>query len=246
MSLGSQVGICLSSTKDFNRYMQTVISPALPILCLCLSGWALAQDQQTTKPPIGSGDATNPATMSADKPDPTGKPAVVGAAVDSNYEIGPEDVVSIWVYQQPSLINQWVVRTDGMITVPLIGEIKVGGLTTSQVEALVANKLKAGEIINEPNVTVNVSQVHSKKVYISGDGINHAGVYDLVVPTHVSELIALMGGFREWANKKKIRIIRVGPDGKPTTFKFNYVDVSHGKHLEQNILLKPGDQVYVE
>jgi polysaccharide export outer membrane protein len=133
-----------------------------------------------------------------------------------------------------------------MITVPLIGEIKVGGLTTTQVEALVTQKLKAGEIIIDPNVTVNVTQVHSKKVYISGDGITHPGVYDLVVPTHVSELIALMGGFREFANQKNIRIIRMGPNGKVTQFKYNHKEVSHGKHLEQNILLQPGDQVYVD
>jgi len=98
----------------------------------------------------------------------------------------------------------------------------------------------------DPNVTVNVAQVHSKKVYISGDGIQRTGTMDLVVATHVSEVIAWAGGFREFAKKSKIRIIRIGPDGKAVQFKYNDNDVSHGRKLEQNILLKPGDHIYVD
>jgi polysaccharide export outer membrane protein len=225
--------------------MRRVISPALPILIGLVCSSAVAGEQQT-KPPAASGsELTDPARMGADKTD-SNKPNAAGAPVSSSYEIGPEDIISVWVFQEASMNGQFAVRTDGMLSIPLIGEIKVGGMTTGQVEAEIANRLKAGEIVIDPNVTVNVYAVHSKKYYISGDGILRTGLYDLVVPTRVSEAIASAGGFRDFAKKSKIRIIRIGPDGTATSFKYNDNEVSHGKKLEQNILLKPGDHIYVD
>jgi polysaccharide biosynthesis/export protein len=231
--------------KDFKDDMKTAILRALAILFGLFCGWAAAQERQAT-PPAGSGSAlTDPTRIAGERADST-KPNMGGAPVDSTYQIGPEDVIGLWVYQQPSMINQYVVRTDGMVSIPLIGEIKAGGLTTSQVEAVVIEKLKTGEIVIDPNVTVNVFAVHSKKVYISGDGIAHTGSMDLVVATRVSEVIAAMGGFRDFAKKSKIRIVRQGADSKAQIFYYNDNQVSHGKKLEQNILLKPGDHIYVD
>ncbi len=153
--------------------------------------------------------------MAGEKADST-KPNIAGAPVASTYEIGPEDVITVWVYQQPNMIGQYVVGTDGMVSIPLIGEIKVGGLTKAKVEAEIVDKLKTGEIVIDPNVTVNVFAVHSKKVWISGEGISHTGAMDLVVATHVSEAIAWAGGFKDFANRTHIRIVRIGADGKPT------------------------------
>ncbi len=93
---------------------------------------------------------------------------------------------------------------------------------------------------------MNVLAVHSKKVFVSGDGIARTGAMDLVVPTHVSEALTWAGGYKEFAKKGKIRIVRIDKDGKPTTFKYNDNEVSHGKKLEQNILLKAGDHIYVD
>lgn len=209
-------------------------------------GWAASQDQQARPPAVAGGDSTDPLRMAADKFDAT-KPNIAGAPVDSSYEIGAEDVISIWVLQQASMVGQFVVGTDGMISVPLIGEIRVGGKTKGQVAAEVVDKLKTGEIVNDPNVTVNVVQVRSKKVYVSGDGIAKTGEMALVVPTRVSEAIAWAGGFRDFAKKSKIRIVRVpSGGGKPEVFYYNDNQVSHGKKLEQNILLKPGDHIYVD
>lgn len=225
--------------------MRKAFPPALPILIGLFCGWAAAQDQ-STKPPAGAGgEVTDPARMAADKADPS-KPVLPAAPVDSSYEIGPEDVISLWVYQQPSMIGTFVVPTDGMVNIPLIGPIKVGGLTRSQVESEVVDKLKTGEIVIDPNVTVNVTQVHSKKVYISGEGIAKPCEMDLVVPTHVSEALAFAGGFKEFAKVKKIRIVRREKDGKTNVFYYNDKQVSHGQHLDQNILLKPGDHIYVD
>jgi polysaccharide export outer membrane protein len=225
--------------------MRTAFSPALPLFGL-LCGWAAAQDQQV-KPPAGAAgsELTDSTRLAGEKLDST-KPITVGAPVESSYEIGPEDVITVWVYQQPSMIGQYVVGTDGMVSIPLIGEIKVGGLTKGKVEAEIVDKLKTGEIVIDPNVTVNVFAVHSKKVWISGEGIARNGALDLVVATHVSEAITWAGGFKDFANRSHIRIVRIDPDGKPTVFKYNDKEVSHGKKLEQNILLKPGDHIYVD
>ena len=223
--------------------MKTAILRALPILVSLSCVWA---SQEQAKPPtVAGGDPAEASRAAGDKGDSI-KPNVGGAPVDSSYEIGPEDLITVWVYQQPSMIGQYTVRTDGMVSIPLIGEIKAGGLKTSQVEAVIIDKLKTGEIVIDPNVTVNVYAVHSKKVYISGDGITRTGFIDLVVATHVSEVIAAQGGFRDFAKKTKIRIVRQGPDGKAEIFHYNDNEVSHGKKLEQNILLKPGDHIYVD
>ncbi len=227
--------------------MRPAILAALPVLAGFLCGATAAQSQQqTNKPPIGS-EPADPARMAADKADATIKPNPGGAPVDSSYVIGPEDVIYVWCYQQPSLNNVYAVRTDGMVSIPLIGEVKAGGLTTGQMEASIINKLKSGDIVIEPNVTVGVNAVHSKKVYIEGDGIAHTGIMDLVVDTRVSEVITWAGGFKDFAKKKSIRIVRAGkPGDKPEIFHYNAVDVSKGKKLEQNILVKPGDHIYVD
>lgn len=219
--------------------MRKAISPALTI-AFCFLGWhAVAQEQQT-RPPAGrgGGETSDPAEAV--------KPPTVAAPVDSGYEIGPEDVITLWVYQQPSMSGTYPIRTDGMVSIPLIGQIKAGGKTTSQVEAEVVDKLKTGEIVIDPNVAVNVLQVNSKMVYISGEGISKTCEMPLVVPTRVSQALAYAGGFRDFAKVKKIRIIRVEADGKVEKFLYNDKQVSHGQHLEQNILLKPGDHIYVD
>jgi polysaccharide biosynthesis/export protein len=224
--------------------MRTAIPLVVPILLYVFCGLAHAQERQS-KPPAAGSEMTDPTRIAGERPDPA-KASLSGPPVDSNYVIGPEDVIVVWAYQPASINNQYTVGSDGMIHIPLIGQVKAGGMTRGEVEAQIANLLKTGEIVIEPNITVNVAQVHSKKVYISGDGIAHPGVLDLVVPMHVSEVIVWAGGFRDFANKRHIRVIRIGPDGNPTTLKYNDNDVSHGKKLDQNVLVRPGDHIYVD
>jgi polysaccharide export outer membrane protein len=95
------------------------------------------------------------------------------------------------------------------------------------------------KLINNPDVSVSVSQVNSKKYYIDGE-VFRPGEYKLITPTRVLAALSQAGGFRDFANTKKIRILR-GSE----TFKFNYKDVSHGKHMEQNIFLENGDHIIV-
>jgi polysaccharide export outer membrane protein len=134
-----------------------------------------------------------------------------------------------------------VVRPDGKISLPLIDEIKASGLTTKQLQDLITEKLK--EFVAAPNVTVTVTQINSRKVSVVGQ-VGAPGVYPIGGPTTVLEILARAGGLGEYAKKKDIRIIRKeGTQSK--SFKFNFKDVSSGKNLDQNIILKSGDIIIV-
>ncbi|HUE21810.1 MAG TPA: polysaccharide biosynthesis/export family protein, partial [Bryobacteraceae bacterium] len=166
------------------------------------------------------------------------KLAAPAAPVDPKaYLIGAEDVISIRVWHEPENSGQFVVRPDGKISVPLVGEIQAAGLTPEKLSLNIAGSLQ--KIMVHPEVTVGVEKVNSKKYYIQGE-VNKAGSYPLVIDTTVLEALVNAGGFRDFANTKKIVILR-----GTQRLKFNYHDVTHGKNMEQNILLKPGDQIIV-
>jgi len=130
-----------------------------------------------------------------------------------------------------------VVRPDGKVSVPLIGEIQAAGLTPEKLSANIAEGLQ--KIMVHPEVTVGVERVNSKKYYIQGE-VNRPGSYPLVIDTTVLEALVNAGGFREFANTKKITILRGSQ-----RLKFNYKEVTKGKKMEQNILVKPSDQIIV-
>jgi polysaccharide export outer membrane protein len=247
--------------KDFKRKMRRAVIPFLPVFvglfCICLAArqeqgsqtpppkQQKTADRKAAPPPTGSDGATDPAAMAGDKPSKD-KPIPGGAAtVEGTFIIGAEDILQIWVVQEPAISMQYTVRPDGIINVPLAGEIKAAGQTTARLEAAIAERLKANEIVNDPSVTVAVVQVRSRKYFISGN-VNKPGEQYLVIPTRVSEALANAGGFRDFAKTKSIRVIRIMPDGQPKEFKYNDKDVSHGKKLEQNIFLEPGDHIYVD
>jgi polysaccharide export outer membrane protein len=243
--------------------MRRAIIPALPILLGLFCGYLAArqvQESQTPPPkgaqpatkgvtppasPSGADGATDPAAMAGDKQSNAKPVPIGGAPVEKTFIVGAEDVLQIWVLQQPNISGQYSVRPDGIISVPMVGDVKASGLTTEQLEASIAERLKANEIVIDPSVTVGVFQVKSRKYFISGE-VNKPGEGYLVVPMRVSEALANAAGFRDFAKKKSIRIIRIMPDGKPKTFKYNDYEVSHGKKLEQNIFLEPGDHIYVD
>ena len=166
------------------------------------------------------------------------KPAAVAPRIDPKaYVIGPEDVISVNVWREPANSGQFTVRPDGRIAIPLVGEIQAAGLTPERLSAAIAEGLQ--KVMTHPEVTVGVERVNSKKYFIQGE-INRPGAYSLAVPTSVLEALVNAGGFRDFANKKKISILR-GTE----RLKFNYQEVSKGKKMEQNIPLQPGDQIIV-
>lgn len=165
-------------------------------------------------------------------------PSTAGAPVDSNaYKIGPADILTIRVWNEPEFSGPVAVHQDGKITLPLVGDLQAGGSTPVEVEKTIAKALT--KYVVKPLVTVTVQQVQSKKYYMDGM-IGRRGEYPLVVPTTVLEAISKAGGVQEFGNEKKIYILR-GTQRIP----FNYKEVLRGKHMEQNIELKPGDHVVV-
>jgi polysaccharide export outer membrane protein len=162
-------------------------------------------------------------------------------ATPSDFVIGASDVLNINVWKEPEISQSVVVRPDGKISLPLIGEVLVSGLTPVQTQTLLANKLQS--ILTNPQVTVTVTEIRSRVVSITGEVVK-PGAYPLLVPTTILQLITNAGGLGPFANKKGIFVLRT-VDGKQQRFPFNYSHVIKGEKPEQNILLHPGDTVVV-
>lgn len=160
------------------------------------------------------------------------------APVDpGKYQIGPEDILFIRVWREPDFTLPVAVRPDGKITMPLIGEVRAAGQSPLQLTATLKELLT--QYLNNPDVNVFVTEVRSKKFYIDGE-MNRPGSFALVTPTSVLEALSRGGGFRDFANTKKIRVLR----GSEVRY-FNYKNVTKGKHLEQNIAVENGDHIIV-
>lgn len=164
------------------------------------------------------------------------------ADVPPDFVIGLEDILSVNVWREPDLsVKEVMVRPDGKISLPLIGDIQASGLTPMQLQKQITERMK--EFVAEPTVAVVVLKIASRSVSIVGQ-VARPGVYYLGAPLTVLELLARAGGLREEANEKGISIVRE-ENGKTTSYRFNYKDVSKGKSLQQNIYLKNGDIVIV-
>ena len=161
------------------------------------------------------------------------------APVDpKTYRIGPEDVVSIMVWREKEMSGMFVVRPDGRITLPLAGEIMVSELTPEQVQSKVVELYS--KFINKPEVSVSLARIGSKKYYLVGQ-VMRTGTFPLVVPINVLEAINSAGGFQEYANKKKVIILRGDKH-----LKFNYAEVIKGKNMAQNVQVEHGDHIIVK
>jgi polysaccharide biosynthesis/export protein len=160
-----------------------------------------------------------------------------GAAVAADYKIGPADVLKIQVWDEEKFSGLFTVDQDGKFVYPLVGELTAGEQTTAQVKETVEKALQ--KYVQKPRVDVTVQEVQSKKYYLNGQ-VNHPGEYLLAVPTTILQALSKAGGLQDFANGKKIYVLRGS-----TKIPFNYKEVSQGKRMEQNILLLPGDQVFV-
>jgi polysaccharide export outer membrane protein len=187
-----------------------------------LVGTAGAQAAPATAP-------VHDAAPSADKPH------------DDSFVIGNDDVLAINVWKEPDISRSIPVRSDGKISLPLVGEVQAAGLTPLKLEKDIAEKLKS--YISEPEVTVMVQQVNSQKFNILGQ-VNKPGSYVIANSPTVLDAIALAGGFRDFAKRKSIYVLRHGASGE-VRLAFNYKDVSQGKNMDQNVKLQPGDTIIV-
>jgi polysaccharide export outer membrane protein len=134
------------------------------------------------------------------------------------------------------------VRSDGRISLPLVGEVQAAGLTPLQLEQGIAAKLRS--YITAPEVSVMVQQINSEKFNILGQVVR-PGSYSLTLAATVVDAIATAGGFRDFAKKKAIYILRKSPRGGEVRIPFNYNDFIKGKHPTENIKLEPHDTVVV-
>ncbi len=180
-------------------------------------------------------------SIAADKTGASSKETKKEIVVDPSYIIGPMDVLEIQVWKEPDFSRQVLVRPDGKITLPLIGDILASGMNTMGLKALLTEKLR--DFVSKPDVTVIVLESRSKNFYIIGK-INLPGTYPLNPDMTVLQAISVAGGLGEWADKDSIRIIRRS-GGKEEVIHFDYNKVISGKSLEQNILLKPNDTIVV-
>jgi len=186
-----------------------------------------------------SADASGAAQSapSGEKPNST-----VNRAHDSSYVIGNDDKLDINVWKEAELSKVIPVRSDGKISLPLVGEIQASGRTPLQLEQVISEKLKA--YMTDPEVTVIVEQVNSKKYNILGE-VGKPGSYPLTLSTTIMDAIASAGGFRDFAKKSDVYILRENPDGTQTRINFNYKQFIKGKHLDQNVKIEPQDTIIV-
>lgn len=195
------------------------------------SGALTAGQQRAAQPP--SARPAAPAT--APKP-------VAGIATPDDYVIGPEDVLAVAFWRDEAMSGETLVRPDGKITLRLLGDIHAGGLTTEQLrESLVK---AASKFLEDASVTVMVKQINSRTITVVGE-VGKQGVFPLKGPMTVLQAIGNAGGLSEYADKANISVIRT-ENGVQKAYPFDYnAIVKERKKLEQNIFLKPGDQVVV-
>ncbi|MBI1737742.1 MAG: polysaccharide biosynthesis/export family protein [Acidobacteria bacterium] len=163
------------------------------------------------------------------------------ATEDPAYEIGAEDQLNISVWNEPNVTRIVPVRPDGKISLPLINDVQAAGLTPMQLAMSISEKLK--KFIADPQVTVIVMAINSRRYYIVGE-MTRAGAFPLMPNMTVLQALSSAGGFSQFANLKAIYVLRI-VEGKSVKFPFNYKQVIKGNHPEQNIVLKPGDTIVV-
>jgi polysaccharide biosynthesis/export protein len=216
--------------------MKKLVSNLFPValigaLMACLPHAALAQNSGKSDPRSQS------KTAAADRV-PDSKEA---HPLASEYIIGAGDVLSINVWRETEISQKLVVRPDGMITLPLVGDIMATGQTPEQLAGVVTKKLES--ILTNPQVSVIVAEVHSKFYVVVGQ-VAKPGQYPLTHPTTVIEAVSQAGGFRDFAKSSKMYILRE-QNGKRTRIPFNYNRIVKAKDPGQDVEVSSGDEIVV-
>lgn len=155
------------------------------------------------------------------------------------YALGVNDVVGVLVIDEKNVSGTYVIGPDGRMSVPMIGNFKAVGLTIPELTELIASKLRDDAGILDPEVNVQILRSNSKQYTLLG-GVFRGGPVPLLRETTILDALAAAGGFKDFANPKKI-ILRRGAKDYP----FNYKDVVKGRHREQNITIQDGDLIIV-
>lgn len=208
----------------------------LAVVGMCSVGYS----QRAATPADGTPIAANRAATSsaASSTTPQTRAAIPTPA---EYVVGEADSLHISVWKEPELTTDVVVRPDGDISMSLAGDVRASGMTPKQIEKVLADRLSA--YILNPQVHVNVTEIRSKVVYVTGE-VNHPGGYPLLFPTTVLQILARAGGLTQFAHKNKVFVLRASGQSQER-FEFNYQQVLKGTNPAQNIILQPGDTIVV-
>jgi polysaccharide biosynthesis/export protein len=177
--------------------------------------------------------AASQAAVSADR-------ATNGSVDATEYRLVVGDKLRIEVYKDPQLSQSLEIRPDGKITLPLIGDVAAAGHTPQELTTTLEQRLR--EYVTTPVVTVIVAEATPPMIYVMGE-VNSPGAQPVRGPVTVVQALAIAGGFKEFANPRKIRILRKSPDGSIDTLPFNYRDAVN--RAERPMMLQPGDTVIV-
>ena len=198
----------------------------MALIVLIATGCAYSQDAQKTPP----------ASRTTAKPAPEAK-----SASGEEYRIGPQDLVRIDVWKEPDISRTIPVRPDGKISLPLMNDVQAAGLTAMELAGSIREGLS--KYITSPQVTVTVTEINSRRVYVTGE-VMRPGAQPLLPNMTALQALTSAGGFTQFARTKSIYILR-NEDGKQVKHPFNYKAVLDGKHPEDNIQLQPGDVIVV-
>jgi polysaccharide export outer membrane protein len=211
------------------------------LIALLVAGFVTASAFGQNSDSSTSKQAAEVQTAVAKAPNHT--PVRAGAdSTGDDFVIGTGDVLAINVWKESDISRVVPVRSDGKISLPLIGEIQAGGRTPGELETELRTRLK--DFVSEPEVTVIVQEIKSQKFNVMGM-VMKPGSYTLVKPMTVLDAIAQAGGFRDFAKQKDVYVLRRGADGNQTRLPFNYKEVIKGRNSEQNIALQSGDTVVI-
>ena len=181
------------------------------------------------------------ASLAAQTAQPANDPKTQNStAPGSSYVIGADDTLHIDVWKEPDLTATLPVRSDGMISLPLLNDVPAAGLTPMQLAASITEKLK--KYVSDPRVTVVVTQMNSQRIYVTGE-VLHSGAMPLLPNMNVLQALSA-AGFTQFANTKGIYILRT-ENGKQTKVPVNYRQLLKGENVNQMIMMKPRDTIVV-
>lgn len=173
---------------------------------------------------------------------PKAKAPTAAPPAPEEYTIGCDDLLAVNVWREPEVSRNVVVRPDGRISLPLVGDLQASGRTPAQLQGAIKDHLLS--YLSDPEVTVIVQEARSQKFNILGE-VEHPGSYPLSRAMTVLDAIAIAGGLRDFAKSRKIYVLRIGTDGSRARLEFNYKEVIKGQRSSQNVELQPRDTVVV-
>ncbi len=227
-----------------------------PVAAQSSAGWTAAGRDQSSPLPAGDDSVPPPliaapgspaapegTAFSTQEPDKVVRPDTsVTPAVDANFRIGADDVLTINVWHEPEVSRNVSVRPDGKISLPLLGDVQASGLTPTELQ----RKLETGfsKYLTDPAVSVIVAEIRSQRINVLGQ-VLRPGTYPLIPPMTVIDAVAEAGGLKEFARSKKIYVLRTQPNGLRERIKVQYNNVLKGKRGSQDVLLQTRDTVVV-